>query len=224
MVSTTSATVAKTHQTLLVFNQFNTKQVVRSIVQALLLFVASLAINYVAGVYASSHAGAAVQDIILDHLPTFDVDGIFVYGIAAFFVFVAALLFWAPRAAPFVIKSISLFIVIRAFFVCLTHIGPLSEAVAISANSIANLFTFTGDLFFSAHTGLPFLLALIFWKQKVLRIIFLSFSLVLGVVVLLGHLHYSIDVFSAFFITYGIYHIGQYIFKKDFQQLQHCVQ
>jgi hypothetical protein len=39
--------------------------------------------------------------------------------------------------------------------------------------------------------------------------------LVFGVVVLLGHLHYSIDVLSAFFISYGIYRIAEIIFHKD---------
>jgi hypothetical protein len=36
-----------------------------------------------------------------------------------------------------------------------------------------------------------------------------------GIVVLLGHLHYSIDVLSAFFITYSIYHICELFFKTD---------
>ena len=36
-----------------------------------------------------------------------------------------------------------------------------------------------------------------------------------GVVVLLGHLHYTIDVASAFFITYSIYHIAEWAFGKS---------
>ena len=31
----------------------------------------------------------------------------------------------------------------------------------------------------------------------------------------MGHLHYSIDIFAAFFITYAIYHIAVQIFKKE---------
>jgi len=38
-----------------------------------------------------------------------------------------------------------------------------------------------------------------------------------GVVVLLGHIHYSIDVFSAFFITYSIFHMAKYLFKNEFK-------
>ena len=76
-------------------------------------------------------------------------------------------------------------------------------------------FAFGGDLFFSGHTGLPFLMALIFWDNKYLRWIFILTSVMFATVVLLAHLHYSIDVLSAFFITYTIFHIALFLFKKD---------
>jgi membrane-associated phospholipid phosphatase len=78
---------------------------------------------------------------------------------------------------------------------------------------------FTGnDLFFSGHTGLPFLLALMFWKHDpTSRTIFLGFSILFATVVLMGHIHYSIDVLSAFFITYGIFHICKFLFKKEWE-------
>jgi hypothetical protein len=195
------------------------KEMAFSITIAMFLFMNSLVINYFAGTYASRNASGVVRDIILDNIPTFDVDGIFIYGISVFFVFLAGLLFWKPHNAPFVIKSVSIFIIIRSFFVCLTHIGPVPQAVIIPADSIINLFSFTGDLFFSGHTGLPFLLALIYWKNIYLRFIFFISSLIMGATVLLGHLHYSIDVFSAFFISFAIYHIALWLFKKDYSHL-----
>ena len=196
------------------------KEITLSIASAFLFLLISLIINYFAGTYASLHASAVVRDIILDNIPTFDVDGIFIYGIVLFFVFLAGLLLWKPRNAPFVIKSLSLFIIIRSFFIILTHIGPIPQAAIIPPDSIAYLFTFTGDLFFSAHTGLPFLMALFFWHNYWLRAIFLCLSVFFGIVVLFGHLHYSIDVFSAFFITYGVFKIAVRLFKKDFKLSQ----
>ncbi|PIT87995.1 MAG: hypothetical protein COU29_04270 [Candidatus Magasanikbacteria bacterium CG10_big_fil_rev_8_21_14_0_10_36_32] len=192
------------------------KELALSIISAVLLFIVSLVINHFAGSYATARAGNHVRDIILDNIPTINVSGIFIYGFAIFFIFVVVLMFWKPRLTPFILKSLSLFIIIRSFFICLTHIGPQPQMTFIPSGSIANLFTFTGDLFFSAHTGLPFLMALIFLKNKYLRSVFLIFSLLFGTVVLLGHYHYSIDVFSAFFITYGIYHIAKWLFKKDY--------
>jgi membrane-associated phospholipid phosphatase len=63
----------------------------------------------------------------------------------------------------------------------------------------------------------PFLLGLIYWDNKILRLIFIATSVVFGTTVLLGHTHYSIDVFAAFFITYSIFHIALYLFKKDWE-------
>ena len=202
------------------FTKWQHKEVALSIISAGFLFLISLVINYLAGTYATIRAGNPVSDIILDNIPTFDVDGIFIYGIITFFIFVSGLVFWKPRNAPFILKSMSLFIIIRSIFISLTHIGPQAEAITISPNSIANLFTFTGDLFFSGHTGLPFLMALTFWKNKYLRAIFLFFSIILGTVTLLGHLHYSIDVFAAFFITYGIYDLSLILFKKEYNYIR----
>lgn len=190
--------------------------IARSITWGVVLFLASLVINYFAGTYATEQAGSAVRDIILDHLPIVDVDGVFTYGIIVFFVFVGFLTIKRPKRAPFILKSLSLFIVIRSFFIILTHIGPAQFAIPISPDNIVSYFTFTGDLFFSAHTGIPFLLALIFWKDRLLRAIFICTSIFFAVVVLLGHLHYSIDVFSAYFITYGIFQMAVRLFKKEF--------
>ncbi|MCX6782044.1 MAG: phosphatase PAP2-related protein [Candidatus Magasanikbacteria bacterium] len=195
------------------------KDITLSIAAGLGLFFVSLFINYWAGTYASLRASNVVSDIILDNIPVFDVGGIFVYGFAAFLILLGWLMVRKPERAPFMLKSLSIFILIRSFFIILTHIGPIPQTAAESFNAIVSKFTFTGDLFFSAHTGLPFLMALVFWKNKILRNVFIALSIFFGIVVLLGHLHYSIDVFAAFFITFGIFHIAVRLFKKDYDLL-----
>jgi len=144
-----------------------------------------------------------------------DVDWIFIYGSFIFWLFVAVLCLMKPNRVPFALKSIALFVLIRSIFISLTHLGPFPDQIYINPESIINKFTSGADLFFSAHTGLPFLMALTFWNQKVLRIFFLTSSVVFGAVVLLGHLHYSIDVLSAFFITYTIFHLSEIAFAKE---------
>jgi hypothetical protein len=182
---------------------------------AILFLALSLFVNYFAGTYATEHAGNSVSDLILSNIRNFDVDGIFIYGALIFWVGVLLILIKDMRLAPFVLKSISLFVVIRSFFITLTHIGPFPEQTTLASNFLLNKLTFGGDLFFSGHTGLPFLLVLVFWKNKYLRYTFLAASVFFGVSTLLGHYHYSIDVFAAYFITYSIFHLAQKFFGSD---------
>lgn len=194
---------------------FKDKVFGKAIVGAFILLGLSLVINFYAGTYANTKVSNPVTDIVLDNIPVFDVDGIFVYGIFAVVAYIALVCFIYPRRMPFAIKTIALFVVTRAVFISLTHLAPFPTHAVIDPVAFANYFMFGGDLFFSGHTGLPFLIALIFWDKKFYRLTFIFLSLFFGTVALLGHLHYSIDVFAAFFITYAVYHIALQIFKKD---------
>jgi membrane-associated phospholipid phosphatase len=99
----------------------------------------------------------------------------------------------------------------------LTHLGPFPQRTFLDQTEIFSSFNLGNDFFFSNHTALPFLMALIFWNEnKFVRWVSLVASGVFGVSVLLGHLHYSIDVFAAFFITYSIFHLAQKFFAKDY--------
>jgi membrane-associated phospholipid phosphatase len=191
------------------------KEIIYSSVIGTLLFALSLAVNYAANIFALNRVGNPVNDLILDNISTYNVDFIFFQGFALFFALVILLLLIKPKRIPFALKSFAVFILVRSAFIMLTHIGPPANEMFFDPGEISRSLTSGGDLFFSSHTGFPFLASLLFWNDKVLRYIFLAISLIFGVAVLLGHMHYSIDVFSAFFITYGIYHISRTFFKKD---------
>lgn len=176
---------------------------------------ASLFINYYAGMYATDRVSNPVTDIVLSNTRAHDLDGVFIYGSILFWVFIGILCLLKPQRIPFVFKSIALFTVIRSIFISLTHIGPFPTQIVIDQTSIVSRFSFGGDLFFSGHTGLPFLMALLFWEEKALRYSMIVTSVIFGAVVLGAHLHYSIDVLAAFFITYTIFHIAEIVFRKD---------
>lgn len=182
------------------------------------MLIASLFINYFAGTYATAKASNPVTDLILDNIPLFDVDGIFIWGSFVILACIVLACLSRPRRIPFALKSIALFVVIRSIFISLTHLAPFSSQVVIDPVKFASYFMFGGDLFFSGHTGLPFLIALIFWDDRFMRRAFIVLSATFGTVALMGHLHYSIDVFAAFFITYAIYGIAEQVFRKDWQR------
>jgi len=187
----------------------------RRFILAFLLFVCAGFINFYAGTYATREVSSPVTDIILSNTRVYNVEGIFIYGADALIIFIALLSFSRPKRLPFVLFSLSTFIFIRSGFISLTHIAPFPDNVAINLGEITSRFTFGGDLFFSGHAGIPFLMALLFWRNKLLRLIFLFWSIFFGIIVLLGHIHYSIDVASAYFITYSIYHIACYFFPRE---------
>lgn len=188
-----------------------------SVILGIILLTVSLVINHLAGIYAVKQASNAVTDILLDYLPVVNVDFIFNEGAILFLLIVGILLIREPKRIPFVLKSVAIFIIIRSMFVIMTHLGPSPERSFIDPHDFIQKFTYGSDLFFSGHTGLPFLFSLAFWNNKYLRYLFLSISIIAAASVLLGHLHYSIDVFAAFFITYSIFHIAQKLFAKDYR-------
>ncbi len=196
-------------------NAFKDKNFVTSFIFGFLFLFISFYINFVAGTYATERASLPVTDIVLSNIRVFDVDAIFLYGPLILWAFLAIVFIYNPKKIPFSLKSIALFVIIRSLFISLTHLGPFPTQAVISTSDFLSKFTFGGDLFFSGHTGLPFLMALIFWDNKIMRYILLVSSVIFGVVVLLGHLHYSIDVLAAFFITYTIFHISLLLFKKE---------
>lgn len=182
-------------------------------VGAFLLFIASLFASLLAGHFAKEVASNPVSDIVLSHTPALDVGGLFVFGTALFVIFVAAISFAQPRRIPFIFLSLALFFFIRAGFVSLTHIAPFPERAVTDFGITLKKYFFGNDLFFSGHTGTPFMMALIFWRDLRLRFAFLAWSVFFALVVLLGHLHYTIDVAAAYFITYSIYNLSEWLFS-----------
>lgn len=184
----------------------------------LALLAVSFFVSYFANSFTLSHASNSVRDIILDNVPVYDVSWLFLDGGIAFLLILVVILVLEPKFIPFTLKTIALFILVRSFFMILTHLAAPVHDVIQTDNFLERMLAGSGDdLFFSGHTGLPFMLGFIFWDQKFFRWFFFACSAIGGVAVLLGHLHYSIDVFSALFISFGIYHLARNFFPKDFK-------
>lgn len=188
-----------------------------------ILLISLIARSYVSD-YVNGLPNTPVADLILSNVRVYDVGGVFVYGSVLLLVLAIFVGLEKVNRLPFMMKSVALFTLIRSVFVILTHISAFPTAIIIESSFFNHpVFDgiFTGnDLFFSGHTGLPFLLALIFWENKTWKTIFLGFSALFGIVVLLGHIHYSIDVLAAFFITYGIFQICKILFKREWELFQ----
>ena len=186
-----------------------------SAIGSIVALCASLGITAFAIRYSTESASNSVTDVILSNTPVFNVGYPFVYGLFFFIVCVAYICLTNPKRMPFMLYSLALFVGIRAVFVSMTHIGPFVPHLESNFGPTITALFFGGDQFFSGHAGAPFLLALMYWHEKKIRYIFLSWSVFFSVVVLLGHLHYTIDVASAFFMAFGIYHIALYLLPEE---------
>jgi hypothetical protein len=198
---------------------FGEDKYLRSIVLSALFFFASLYASSQAVLFTARNAGNYTTDILLDNLPLVNTDFIFSEGALLLLVFVVVLLIMRPRTAAFTLKSIGLLIFTRSLFVIMTHIAPFPDHIATDMNHYTSM-TSGADLFFSGHTAVPYMLALIFWRDSSLRVFFMASSVVAALAVLFGHLHYTIDVFAAYFITHGVYQIARRWFLRDFKRFE----
>ena len=155
-------------------------------------------------------------DFFLDILPTTSVENVLVWGIPVLFCFAVCALLLHPERIPFSLKTMGALFFIRAFFVVLTPMGIRpDQAVTVSKGFLQGLAYSSNDFFFSGHVAFPFLLALIFWNVRWIRLIMFFISVIFGVSVLLAHTHYSIDVFAVPFIVPTIYRLCTSFFRKD---------
>jgi hypothetical protein len=198
-----------------------------SLITALLLLGGAYVAEHFANLYELSYSlrptSTYVGDLLLDNLPVVDLNFIIIEG--ALFSIVAGIVFVAlkPRYILFTLKALALFIVIRALFVSLTHVGIYPGNIDPGLGFFDGLYSylnFQTGFFFSGHTGLPFFMALIFWEKFSARVVFLLLSFIFGVAVLLAHIHYSIDVFAAPFMAYGIFKIACYLFPHDYELIE----
>lgn len=199
---------------------FKNRHFALATIRSMVFLLISLVTTFYSLNYINLKASNSVTDIVLSNTRPYDVDNYFVFGAIFMILIVTLLIFSRPKYIPFAVQNIALFYLIRVAFTSLTHTGPFPTRISLDYSFLSNSRIlgsfFTGDdLFFSGHVGLPFLIALIFWEYKQVRYFFLGLSGFFGIVVLLGHIHYSIDVLSAYFITYTIFHIGRFLFRED---------
>jgi PAP2 superfamily protein len=194
---------------------FGDRAYLRSLCEGAAFLAASTIAIYAAVSYATIHASNPVTDLVLSRIGPFNVRFLFIYGTFAAFGLTVGLLVWRPNRLPFALKAMALFLLVRAVFVALTHIAPSPIDPQQPAPFLNSIF-YGSDLFFSGHTGMPFLAALAFWHIVQWRVFYLTLTAFFGSVVLLGHYHYSIDVLAALFITHGIFQLSCWLFGRDY--------
>ena len=182
----------------------------KSIIFSIFLLILATVINYNAGIYVNEKGSAAVTDFILDNIGPYDLSFSFIYiwltlvGLMIFYPII-----FKVNMFHRVLGQFSFLIIIRSFFITLTHLKTPLTAIHASFPGAISTLAFQNDLFFSGHTAVPFLGFLIYKGHKI-RWFFLAGSILMATTVLLMHQHYTIDALAAYFITYGTFKIAKF--------------
>ena len=157
------------------------------------------------------------DDWVLRHLPVVNVLPVLSWGWFGLHLFaVSCAMLYYPRRMPFLLFTLAVYLAIRAAFVFLSPIGAPAGMLDMSKldyifSKIMGAWTFNNEFVFSGHTGIPFLFFL-FFETRGLKTLMFAGSLAMAVCVLLSHNHYTVDVLSAYFVTYAIYKLSESIY------------
>jgi len=151
--------------------------------------------------------GIVLHDWLLNQLPAYDVSLyvfiiIWVSGLLIFVRFVQE-----PDLLLQAIWAYALLCIVRIISISMVPLAPPEKLLPI-IDPISNIFYgkkyITKDLFFSGHTATIFLIFLCL-RKKADKVLSLIGTIIVGILLLIQHVHYTIDVIAAPFFTYGVY-------------------
>ncbi len=176
------------------------------ILLVIILLVLSFFFNFI-----EQREGVVLDDILLNMLPHKNCS-IAIFGIIWLSAIIAI---WQFIKNP----NILLLFLWGYIFLCLSRIITISmvklnppKNIVELADPITNLFYggkfITKDLFYSGHTATVLLMYFCIEKKWVKTFLLIA-SILIGIMVLIQHVHYTIDVVAAPVFTYIVYRLGK---------------
>jgi hypothetical protein len=151
--------------------------------------------------------GVQLNDWVLNHIPAHNVSGwIFaiIWGMAALAFYRAAR---KPQMYVTYVWAYSFIILIRFFTISVVKLEPPAGLIQL-IDPLTGIFygnaNITKDLFFSGHTA-TLVLILLTLEKKSDKMIGLLAVIAVGILLLVQHVHYTLDVLVAPFAVYPIF-------------------
>ncbi len=159
--------------------------------------------------FIEKREGMVLQDFVLDAIPAIDVSVPTFVIIWSIVLLVFYRIYQNPHLFLVVAYGFILMCILRILTISMLPLNPPAGLIVLK-DPIANIayggngIFITKDLFYSGHTGNMFLFFLCL-ERKWDKIFALTASFLVGILVMIQHIHYSIDVIAAFIFTYFIY-------------------
>ncbi len=162
--------------------------------------------------------GTQVNDYLLHLLPSYDCSVItFLFTYAALATFVISSIRY-PKIFTIWLQGYCLLIVMRTIAIFLVPLEPpigmilLEDPVTILFMSRPGGGYIVKDLFFSGHVSAIVLFYLVS-KNQIVKKILLAFALIVSALLLIQHVHYTIDVIAAPFFAFVAYKTSVFVNK-----------
>jgi hypothetical protein len=165
--------------------------------------------------YIEERPGSVLADPILNIFAPLEVTW-FTFGIIYISVILTLIrLSWQPSQLLITLQAYILIALARMASMYLIPLDPPPLLIPLEDPFVQSVSSgvLTRDLFFSGHTSTMFLLYLSCTNRK-MKIFFLIGTISVGLLVIVQHVHYSIDVLAAPFYAYTCYKISSFITTK----------
>jgi hypothetical protein len=199
------------------WNQFWKNKTLRNeflftfILLLVLLYLFSNYLNYI-----ESRQGIVLNDPVIKSFKPIDVTWftfLLIYiGVVAAIISLSQF----PERLTFAIQVYIVMVLFRIIAMYIVPLEPPASMIQLKDPVVEHIGTgiqINKDLFFSGHTATMFLLYLVS-ANKLLKNIYLVLTFLIAICVLIQHVHYTIDILSAPFFTFGSYSLV--IFIKRF--------
>jgi hypothetical protein len=163
--------------------------------------------------YIEERKGAYLHDLILQHIPAADMSLLTFLIIWSVSGLVIVRCIQRPSFALLMLMSFTLLCLARMVSITMVPLDPPDGLIKLNDPLTSLVYGgkdkfITKDLFFSGHTSNMFIMYLCLEKRSD-KIFALIASLLVAILVLIQHVHYTVDVLFAFIFTYIIYRIGK---------------
>ncbi|MBZ0184348.1 MAG: phosphatase PAP2 family protein [Melioribacteraceae bacterium] len=166
--------------------------------------------------FVENREGFSFRDPILVLFNPIDLTWLIFAMIYSGLIFALISLFKSPRILSTALLTYGIMVLIRIISMYSLPLNPPETMIALE-DPFVEFFgggkTLTKDLFFSGHTATSFIFYLTSVNKKI-KMLFLILTVIMGLSVLLMHVHYTVDVVAAPLASFASYRISKKIIKK----------